>query len=88
MWARTAVEELLAGIWSEVLGVEQVGVADELLRVGRTFAAGDAGDVAGARAALGMELPLRVLFEAPTVAGLAERVEQELQRWPGLWRRR
>ena len=45
---RTPIEEIVAGIWSEVLGVERVGVERQLLRAGRAFAAGDAGDLASA----------------------------------------
>ena len=44
----TETEEMLAEIWGEVLGLERSGRGGELLRVGRTFAAGDAGGVAGA----------------------------------------
>ena len=45
---RTAAEEVLAGIWAEVLHVERVGRGGELLRAGRALAAGDAGGLAGA----------------------------------------
>ena len=50
---RTPAEELLAGIFAEVLGLERVGVEDRLLRAGRPLAAGDAGGLAGARRASG-----------------------------------
>ena len=44
--ARTPAEEVMAGIWAEVLKLEQVGVRRPVLRAGRTFAAGHAGGVA------------------------------------------
>ena len=64
-------EELLAGIWAEVLRLERVGRDGRLLRAGRALAAGDAGGRPGCARSFGVELPLRALFEAPTVAALA-----------------
>jgi acyl carrier protein len=67
---RTAVEEVLAGIWSEVLGVERIGVEDNFFDLGgHSLLATQV--VARVRDAFEVELPLRHLFEEPTVVGLA-----------------
>ncbi len=70
---RSAVEEVVASIWSEVLDVEQVGVHDNFFDLGgHSLKATQV--ISHLREALQVELPLRSLFEEPTVAGLALRV--------------
>ncbi|HEX7243002.1 MAG TPA: amino acid adenylation domain-containing protein, partial [Longimicrobiaceae bacterium] len=71
---RTAAEEVLAGIWAELLGMERVGTEQNFFELGgHSLLATQV--VSRARQVFGVELPLRAVFEAPTLAGLAERIE-------------
>ena len=71
---RTPVEEAIAQIWIALLKLDRVGVHDNFFALGgHSLLAAQL--VARLRAAFGLDLPLRALFETPTVAGLAERIE-------------
>jgi amino acid adenylation domain-containing protein len=71
----TATEELLAGIWAQVLGVDRVGRGDDFFELGgHSLLATQV--MSRVRQASGAEVPLAALFDAPTVAGLATAVEQ------------
>ncbi|HET7233945.1 MAG TPA: amino acid adenylation domain-containing protein, partial [Longimicrobium sp.] len=71
---RTPVEEMVAGIWAEVLGADRVGATDNFFEVGGHSLLA-ARVTSRLRASFGIDLPVRALFEAPTVAGLAAEVE-------------
>ena len=73
---RSELEKLIAKIWQEVLNREKVGIHDNFFEMGgHSLLAVQM--VSRIRQALGVELPLRSLFENPTVAGLAAAIEQE-----------
>ncbi|MES2938183.1 MAG: amino acid adenylation domain-containing protein [Pseudomonadota bacterium] len=74
----TPTEAAVASIWAEVLRLERVGVQDNFFALGgHSLLATQV--LAKLRAALRVELPLRALFEAPTVAQLALRVQHARQ---------
>ena len=80
---RTPVEEVVAETMLEVLGIEQIGVDDNFFELGghsllATQVIGRLQD------AFKVELPLRLVFETPNVAGLARHIETAIREGKGL----
>jgi len=74
---RTPIEEMLASIWADVLSIEQVGVHHNFFELGgHSLLATQV--ISRVRDTFAVELPLRSLFEAPTIAEFASRVENSL----------
>ncbi|MEG5163470.1 amino acid adenylation domain-containing protein [Microcoleus sp. AT3-A2] len=71
---QTSIEEVLVKIWVEVLGIKRVGIRDNFFELGgHSLLATQL--VSRVRDAFGVELPLRRVFEAPTIAELSKIVE-------------
>jgi Condensation domain/AMP-binding enzyme/AMP-binding enzyme C-terminal domain/Phosphopantetheine attachment site len=76
--ARTPVEEVMAGIWSEVLGLDRVGIHDNFFHLGgHSLLATRV--VARLREAFGTPFPLRKIFEEPTIARLAQVLDDTIK---------
>ena len=69
----TATEEILAGIYAQVLGLERVGVDDSFFDLGGDSLAAMR-VIAAINSALDADISVRALFDAPTVAQLAPRI--------------
>jgi amino acid adenylation domain-containing protein len=73
----TLVEEVLAGIWADVLGVGRVGVEDNFFELGgHSLRAMQV--ITRVRQLIGVDLTIRSFLKAPTVAAMAAALEQEL----------
>jgi acyl-coenzyme A synthetase/AMP-(fatty) acid ligase len=70
---RTPVEGMLAGIWVQILGVKEVGVHDNFFELGgHSLLATQI--ISRTRDIFRLDLSLRTIFEAPTVAGMAQAI--------------
>jgi acyl carrier protein len=72
---RIAIEEVVAGIWESILGIDGVGIEDNYFELGgHSLQATQL--LSRVRAALKVEVSLRQLFEAPTIKELAAKIEE------------
>ncbi|HEX3681791.1 MAG TPA: amino acid adenylation domain-containing protein, partial [Bryobacteraceae bacterium] len=73
---QTEVEQTLAAIWGEVLKMDSIGAEENFFEIGgHSLLATQV--IARLRQAFAVDLPLRTIFEWPTVRGLAEQIEQQ-----------
>jgi amino acid adenylation domain-containing protein len=73
---RTPVEEVLAGIWTQLLGIERIGINDHFFVIGGHSLMGTQ-MLSRVSSAFKVGISLRALFENPTIAGLALAVTQK-----------
>src|SRR5215212_2719077 len=79
----TPTETSLAEIWAEVLRLERVGIHDNFFQIGgHSLLATQV--VSRVRERLGVDLPLRSVFESPTVSELAQGLEHRRRTYPGV----
>ena len=71
---RSQVEEMVAQVWSDALLIDQVGVHDNFFTLGGHSLLGTT-IVTRLRQVFNVELPLRTIFEGPTVSQLSEKIE-------------
>jgi surfactin family lipopeptide synthetase A len=70
----SSTEKSIASIWSELMGLEDIGLSDNFFELGGHSLLATR-MISRLREEYNVYLPLRVLFEAPTVAGLAEQID-------------
>ncbi|HEX6715490.1 MAG TPA: condensation domain-containing protein [Pyrinomonadaceae bacterium] len=74
---RTPLEERVVSIWSDLLHVEKIGIHDDFFELGgHSLLATQL--MSRLRESFQVDLPLRNLFEAPTVIGLVENIELQM----------
>ncbi|MEH2311070.1 MAG: amino acid adenylation domain-containing protein [Nostoc sp.] len=71
---RSPIEAQIAQIWSEILGVERIGVKDNFFELGgHSLLATQV--LSEINSAFGLDLSIQMIFESPTVAGIAAYIE-------------
>jgi len=74
--ARSSIEEMIKGIWHESLGVNNISINDDFFELGgNSLTAMQV--VAKTKQLLNKEIPVRVLFEAPTIAEFSLRINEQ-----------
>ncbi|XXY48795.1 non-ribosomal peptide synthase/polyketide synthase [Sorangium sp. So ce269] len=80
---RTPIEEILHGIWCDLLGAPHLGIHDDFFQLGgHSLLATQL--TARIRQALHLDVPLRVLFDAPTIARMSPEVERLMKEQGGV----
>jgi amino acid adenylation domain-containing protein len=80
---RGPIEEAVASLWAEVLGIERVGAHDHFFELGgHSLLATQV--LARVRDLFSVEAPLREFLDTPTVSGLAQLIDRELRAGSGL----
>src|SRR5262249_32002579 len=75
---RTLVEEVLAAIWKQVLGADRIGKDSNFFWLGGHSLLATR-IISRIRESFQVELPLRSLFESPTLSELSERIEAKMR---------
>ena len=75
---RTPMEEEMAGIWAQTLGMQRVGIHDNFFRIGGHSLLA-AQTVARMSEVFGADIPMTRLFGAPSIAAMAKVVEELVQ---------
>jgi acyl carrier protein len=74
---RTAIEEKVSNIWAEVLGLDQIGINDPFLELGGNSLRATL-VINRVRDKFHVEIPITILFEAPTVAEMSAIIARHL----------
>ncbi|PSB00557.1 condensation domain-containing protein, partial [Merismopedia glauca] len=77
------IQEMLSGIWTQILGREQLGIEDNFFELGgHSLLATQV--ISRAREVFQVEIPLRCLFETPTISALALAIQNQMELAPVL----
>ena len=71
---RNAVEQTIAGVWQKLLGIKEVSINDNFFELGGHSLLGTQ-LISSLRSAFAVELPMRSLFDVPTVEAMAQRIQ-------------